>query len=139
MDDIPEPDKGQVVEPSVDIETQEILFCLKPDDGIFQDIFKVNGIPSPFSSYNIKTKLKVKAMHLIEKLLAKIRQVESKPPDGEKIKAMNINQKDIKLYFYCSNGSRWWFESRQKISDMIEASKWPRSSISNNLSPEEKN
>ena len=103
------------------------MFFLKPDDGIFQYIFRQHGIPSPFNAYNIKTKLKVKAVHLIDKLLAKVRQVEEREPNGRKIKALNITEKDIRLYFYCNEGSRWWFENKQKISDMIEAGKWPRS------------
>ena len=132
-----EPKQEQSADPHNDthsaiLETQEIFFCRKPDECVFQDLFKSNGIASPFSSYNIKTKLKVKAIHLIEKLLAKVRQVEAKGPDSEKIKALKITSKDIKLYFYCSEGNRWWFESRQKISDMIEASKWPRDSLALN-------
>lgn len=75
---------------------------MKPDDGIFRDIFKDHNIRTPFNAYNIKTKLKVKAIHLIDKLLGKVRQVEEREPDGEKIKALKITEKDIRLYFYCN-------------------------------------
>ena len=75
---------------SADLDSQEIFFYLKPDDGIFGDVFKQHSIPSPFSSYNIKTKLKVKSIHLIEKLIAKLRQLETKEPRDDRIRNLNI-------------------------------------------------
>ena len=47
---------------------------------------------------------------------------------GLAIKGLGITEKDVKLYFYCVNGNRWWFEGKQKISDIIETGKWPRMS-----------
>ena len=39
---------------------------------------------------------------------------------------MELTDKDIRLYFYCKDANRWWFESKQKISDIIESGKWPK-------------
>ena len=85
---------------------------MKPDEGIFDNVFSQNKIPSPFSAYNIKTKLKVKAVHLVDKLFQKIKQMEGKEPYGESVKALKLTAKDIRLYFYCDEGNRWWFENR---------------------------
>ena len=44
--------------------------------GKINNLFTQNGLTSPFSAYNIKTKLKVKACQLVQKIVAKVRQAE---------------------------------------------------------------
>ena len=69
----------------ITLDAQETFFNLKPDEGIFNNLFTQSGLTSPFSAYNIKTKLKVKAQQLVQKIVAKVRQAEQKLPTGNQI------------------------------------------------------
>ena len=73
----------------------------------------------------VKTKNRVKASHLIDKLVQKIRNYEKDEIYGKRVEQLALTEKDIRLYFYCKDANRWWFESKQKISDIIESGKWP--------------
>lgn len=36
----------------------------------------------------------------------------------------NLKQSDIKLYFFCKNGKRWYFEGGQRICHIIQEQYW---------------
>lgn len=45
---------------------------------------------------------------------------------------LNLNLNDIKLYFFCKNGKRWYFEGGQRICHILQEKYW---TIENTIIP----
>ena len=40
------------------------------------------------------------------------------------MRQVNFELSDIKLYFFCKNGKRWYFEAGQRICNIIQEQYW---------------
>jgi hypothetical protein len=40
------------------------------------------------------------------------------------MRQVNFELSDIKLYFFCKNGKRWYFEAGQRICHIIQEQYW---------------
>ena len=65
-----------------------------------------------------------------------LRDQAERNPKKDEIEALNLTKKDIHIYFYDVDGNRYWFQNSQKVSDIIEQSKWTRNNVQiNNSQP----
>jgi len=56
---------------------------------------------------HIKAQSRIKASQLCKFVLHKVQEAENQRTDGKK---WGVMLSDIKLYFFCKQGKRWYFE-----------------------------
>ena len=76
---------------------------------------------NPLQVQHVKAQARIKANQLCKFVLLKVQEGYRQKGDNVRL---NLNLSDIKLYFFCKNGKRWYFEGGQRICHILQEKYW---------------
>ena len=88
-------------------------FLLLPDE-------RQEVATNPLQVQHVKAQARIKASQLCKFVQLKVQETfrQRKEPQPD------LKPSDIKLYFFCKNGKRWYFEGGQRICHIIKEGYW---------------